>query len=230
MTRRTVWTVLRTATRTSGELMIAFGMIVLLFAAYEVWGVGAQVSAHQNDLSNQLDQAWSPPPSAVAPSASPVPTEPPTAGSPIAKLYIPKIKPESSWVVVEGTGLDDIRYAPGHYPETAMPGDIGNFSVAGHRTLKIFWNLDKLQAGDQIVVETRDHWFVYETTDSQVVSPTARSVIAPVPNKPGETPTQAMVTLTTCNPKGQNYQRLIVHGVLTEQLSHEMGPPTGVTG
>ena len=100
MTRRTFWTVLRTTTRTSGELMITFGMIVLLFAAYEVWGVGAAVNAHQDDLNSQLEQAWSPQPT-VSSSASPSPTGAPVEGEAIAKLYIPRIKADP-WIVVEG--------------------------------------------------------------------------------------------------------------------------------
>ncbi len=36
-----------------------------------------------------------------------------------------------------------------------MPGQVGNFSVAGHRNRAIFWGLDELDNGDAIVVETR---------------------------------------------------------------------------
>ncbi len=48
---------------------------------------------------------------------------------------------------------------------------------------------------------------------------------APVPNHPGVTPTAAMMTLTTCNPKGNNYERLVVHAQLTRTLAHDAGPP-----
>ncbi|MBN1171549.1 MAG: class E sortase [Micromonosporaceae bacterium] len=225
MTRRTIWTVLRTTTRTTGEFMITFGMIVLLFAAYEVWGVGAAVSAYQDDLNDQLNQAWSPQPSASA-SAS-ASAGPPIEGKAIARLYIPRMR-QDPWTVVEGVKPADIRYAPGHYPTTVLPGQVGNFSIAGHRTLKIFWDLDKLKSGDLIVVETREAWFTYKVTQSHVVSPKAVSVIAPVPNKPGVKATQAMVTLTTCNPKTQNYQRLVVHGALAGRQAHDAGPPAGV--
>ena len=37
-------------------------------------------------------------------------------------------------VIVEGTGTEDLKRGPGHYPGTAMPGQVGNFVVAGHRT------------------------------------------------------------------------------------------------
>ena len=35
--------------------------------------------------------------------------------------------------VVEGVGCDDLARGVGHYPETARPGEVGNFAVAGHR-------------------------------------------------------------------------------------------------
>jgi sortase A len=47
----------------------------------------------------------------------------------VARLTIPKLK--KHWVVVEGVTPYDIRYAPGHYPDSAMPGEVGNFAVAG---------------------------------------------------------------------------------------------------
>jgi sortase A len=92
-----------------------------------------------------------------------------------------------------------------------MPGEVGNFSVAGHRIPAIFWDLDILRPGDVIEVQTRDDTFTYHVTSTEIVKPSAVAVVAPVPDYPGETPTEAMLTLTTCNPKWDNYQRLIVH-------------------
>ena len=139
----------------------------------------------------------------------------------MAALYIPKL--DKHWVVVQGVSPADIRYAPGHYPDTAMPGEIGNFSMAGHRTKAIFWDIDKLVAGDPIVVETADTWFVYKVTGHEIVKPTAVEVVAPVPDQPGTTPTQALLTLTTCNPKFNNYQRLVVHAATGPQTAPHRG-------
>jgi sortase A len=124
-------------------------------------------------------------------------------------------------VVVNGVRPADIRYAPGHYPDTALPGKVGNFSVAGHRIRKIFWRLDELRSGDVIGVETRDSWYVYKVTSRQVVLPSATEVVAPVPGKPKAKPTKAMLTLTTCNPKFNNYERLIVHAELAETIPRD---------
>jgi sortase A len=39
-------------------------------------------------------------------------------------------------------------------------------------------------------------------------------VVAPVPFHPGDQPVDQWLTLTTCNPKWDNYQRLVVHAIL----------------
>jgi sortase A len=47
---------------------------------------------------------------------------------------------------------------------------------------------------------------------------------------PGSKPTKAMVTLTTCNPKFDNYQRLIVHGELVRTQPKSQGDPVELKG
>ncbi|MDI1464207.1 class E sortase [Catellatospora sp. KI3] len=222
-TRTTVGSVIRSTLRGTGELMITFGLVILLFAAYEVWGKTAIVDAHQSELEQGL--AWDNP--TVAPSAapSPKPLAPPAAGKAVARLYLPKLK--KHWVVVQGVTQKDIRYAPGHYPNSAMPGQPGNFSVAGHRNRATFWDLDKIQTGDRIVVETADMWYVYEVVKQRIVLPTAVEVVRPTP--PGLT-SGKLITLTTCNPKFDNYQRLIIHGTLVSEQSRADGQPAELGG
>lgn len=223
MTRRTVGSVMRSISRGAGELLITCGLIVLLLAAYEIWGVTAKVEAHQDQLGAELDREWAKPTPST--TASPTPAGPPAEGVAFAKLYIPRMEKPKPWNIVEGTSTSDIQYAPGHYIGTAMPGEVGNFSLAGHRTLAIFWDLDRIQNGDVIVVETSDAWYIYAATSRRIVTPTAVDVVAPVPDHPGQAPTKASVTLTTCNPKGQNYQRLVIHGELVRKQAHDGSQP-----
>ncbi|PZG22320.1 class E sortase [Micromonospora craterilacus] len=225
LTRPTFWSRLRTGLRVGGELLITFGLVVLLFAGYEIWGKSAIVDAHQGELSQQLAEVWGPEGDpTVAPSASPsTKPKPPVHGKPIAGLYIPKLDKE--WVVVEGVTQKDIRYAPGHYPDSAMPGEVGNFSVAGHRNRATFWRLDELRKGDPILVEGRNEWYVYQVTESLIVKPTQVEVVAAVPGRPGAKATKRMLTLTTCNPKFDNYQRLIIHAELTRTQPKSEGRP-----
>ncbi|MEU4566048.1 class E sortase [Micromonospora sp. NPDC023956] len=232
LTRPTFWSRLRTGIRVSGEVLITFGLVVLLFAGYEVWGKSAIVDAHQNDLSQQLEQVWGPTGDpTVAPSAPPASRStpaPPVHGKPIAGLHIPGI--DKNWVVVEGVNQKDIRYAPGHYPDSAMPGELGNFSVAGHRNRATFWRLDELDDGDAIVVETKDTWYVYRVSQSRIVKPSQVEVVAPVPGQLGAKPTRRMLTLTTCNPKFDNYQRLIIHAELERSQDKSAGSPAELEG
>ncbi|WP_081475986.1 class E sortase [Micromonospora maris] len=227
LTRPSFWSRVRTGLRFGGELLITFGLVVLLFAGYEIWGKSAIVDAHQDELSQQLAQAWGPEGDpTVAPSATPSASaspKPPVQGKPIAGLFIPKFDKE--WIVVEGVTQKDIRYAPGHYPESAMPGQVGNFSVAGHRNRATFWRLDELRKGDPIIVQDRDQWYVYQVTENVIVKPHQVEVVAPVPGRPGAKPTKRMLTLTTCNPKFDNYERLIIHAELTRTQSKDQGRP-----
>ncbi|MEU1588484.1 class E sortase [Micromonospora sp. NPDC005710] len=230
LTRPSFGSRLRTGVRVTGEVLITFGLVVLLFAGYEVWGKSAIVDAHQNDLNNQLAREWGPTDDpTVAPSVGPsVKPSPPVRGKPLAGLYIPKL--DKNWVVVEGVTQDDIRFAPGHYPTSALPGQVGNFSVAGHRNRATFWRLDELDEGDPIVVESKTDWYVYRVSQTRIVRPTQVEVVAPVPGEPDKKATKRMLTLTTCNPKFDNYQRLIIHAELDRTQPKSAGRPAELGG
>jgi sortase A len=225
------WTperVVSVGARGLAEVMITFGAILLLFAGYEIWGKAAIIDGHQRDLDRQLTEEWSEP--GAPPTVGPENSEPGRAppGWAIARLYIPRLN--NDWVVVEGVAARDIRFAPGHYPNSAGPGEVGNFSVAGHRSPAIFWSLDLMRAGDPIVVETRTTFHVYRVTDNRIVKPDQVEVVAPVPGRPGAAPSTAMLTITTCNPKWDNYQRLIVHGTLERSQPRSDGLPSELRG
>lgn len=135
-------------------------------------------------------------------------------GKPAFELIIPKLG--QHWTVVEGVSLDDIRRNPGHYPGSALPGQIGNVGVAGHRLPGLFWNLDQLHVGDSIEIRAAGRRSVYRVYDREVVEPTAVYVVSPDPDHPGRAPERALLTLTTCLKTGHQ-AREIVHAVLTDQ-------------
>jgi sortase A len=89
----------------------------------------------------------------------------------------------------------------------------------------MFWDLDEVQPGDYLVMETATNWYVYKVFQNQIVTPHSIEVIAPTPDRPGVPATQADITLTTCNPKWDNYQRLVVHGSLVATTPHDQRPP-----
>ena len=213
---------LRTVGRGVGQLMLTVGYVLILFVVYELWVTDLQSNARQDELTAELREEWTQP--AAVPAAL-------QGGEAFALLHIPRLGADYARAIVEGTGTEELEQGPGHYPGTAMPGQQGNFAVAGHRVGRgsPFLEIDELRAGDPIVVETADSWYVYRVLGpaqggvpgQQVVSPSDVSVIAPTPNGPPEgSPTGAYLTLTTCHPEYSARQRLIVHAVL------EGGPVT----
>lgn len=119
------------------------------------------------------------------------------------------------FVVVEGVTVEALKSGPGRYPGTDYPGQQGNFAVAGHRTTygAPFWDLDKLQEGDEIHVTDRNgtRW-VYEFAAQKIVTPDDVTVLEDDPLGSGR-PT---LTLTTCHPRWSQQQRMIVFAELSE--------------
>jgi sortase A len=149
-------------------------------------------------------------------------------GKGFAFLHIPRLGKKYSVPVVQGVSLPDLSRGVGHYPSTALPGEVGNFAVAGHRATngQPFADLDAVKVGDSLVVETRLKWFTYVVDKVQIVQPTDVWVIEPVPGKPNQSPTRRLITLTTCNPRWASTQRLILFGHLTaSQVTTDGRPP-----
>lgn len=211
----------RFALRASAELLLTVGALVVAFAVYLVFWSNVQNASAQNDLRDtfeaQVQQA-----SATTPTGGsgkqgdPAPLLS-SEGDPLAELRIPRLGANWSRVMVEGVGIDDLALGPGHFPETAMPGEIGNFAVAGHRAThgEPFAELDLMQPGDEIFVQTVDEVYTYEVDDTKLVDPGAVGVLNPVPNLPGASPDEALITLVTCHPRWGSTERLIVSGHLT---------------
>lgn len=223
---------IRQIIRGFGEAFITLGLVILLFAAYEVYGKAWQVAQDQKRLDRALEQQWDRPPDAdpqagAGDQEQQLPAGPVEDGDPLTKLYIPSLGKD--WVVVEGTTLKDIKLAPGHYRESQLPGQAGNFAVAGHRTPAIFWALDKLNNGTSIVVEDRDNYYVYEVYKVHIVKPTDVWVVDPDPdNRNVSEPTRKLLTLTTCHPKLDNYERLVVHAEMNRVQPKSEGKPSEI--
>lgn len=199
--------------RTTGELLLTVGLLALFFVLYQLVGVPVEMGHAQRQLDTQLHQSWQPAgTSGHAPGQDTGLHQSPAEGTPFARLYLPKLG--LSWTAVQGVSRASLHLGPGHYPATAMPGQVGNFALAGHRIRGLFFDLDEIGPGDTVIVETEDAVFTYRVYQTLVVAPTALDVIAPNPDQPDARPAKAVLTLTTCNPKWHNYQRLIVHAQL----------------
>ncbi|MBT2207076.1 MULTISPECIES: class E sortase [Actinomadura] len=194
-----------------GELCITAGLILMLFVTYELWGTGQYTRAQQDRLGRELLDTW---------KAPKVTTEKVRLGRGLAMIRIPRFGDGYHYVIIEGVDPADLRKGPGHYPGSAMPGEIGNFVVSGHRTTYSapFNRLGELRAGDKILIDTRDRQFTYRVTGREIVKPSAVEVTAPVPGHPKKRPTEKRITLTTCHPKYSAAERMIIFGTMVSEL------------
>ena len=128
--------------------------------------------------------------------------------TPIALMEIPSIKLKQP--VVEGITEDVIKYFLGKFPESTMPGEVGNFAVAGHRVSDFtdaFINLYKVKPGDNVIVTTKDGKYTYEVEESFIVEPEQVEVL--------ENADYEKITLITCTIGSK--RRVIVTGKLIEK-------------
>ena len=156
-------------------------------------------------------------------------TTKPSAG--FAFLYIPRLR-DSVWELPISQGIDStqLETGTGHYPKSALPGESGNFAVAGHRSGngEPFADFDRLQQGDRIVIETKDKWFVYVLDQDIEVKPDEVWVLDPNPAGLASTVgNDKLITLTTCTPRYGTTGRWIWWGHLVEELPKEE-PPSDV--
>lgn len=231
-----------------GEVLLTLGILLGLFVVWQLWWTDVVADRAQAEMVANLDWAWTAAPS--DPDAGPVPPAEPAAPvehrepAPVlaepahlttfATLHVPRWGSDYVRTISQGTSRPDVLdvLGIGHYEGTAMPGGIGNFAVAAHRTTygKPFNRVEELVVDDPLVVQTADTWYVYRVTSTEVVTPRDVQVIAPVPNDPGAEPTTAMMTLTTCHPMFSARERFIVHAELDYWLPVADGTPTELTG
>jgi sortase (surface protein transpeptidase) len=149
----------RTIAHTLGEVLITAGMVVLLFVVYELYITNIFSAQKQANATTALDKEWD----TVTTGPQRTDHYDLSDGAGIAKLYIPSLGQDYHFTVIEGTNADDLAIGPGHYVGTTLPGQPGNFAVAGHRVGEgaPFNDLDLVQSCDAIVIETQSDWYIY---------------------------------------------------------------------
>ncbi len=138
----------------------------------------------------------------------PVPADPPPPRSKepyveLATMEIPALSIVTP--LLEGISLNTLDLGPGHWPGTALPGQLGNVVIGGHRTShgKIFRNIDRLVPGDEVIFTTADARFVYAVTETTIVTPDAMYIV--------DQPRARTATLFACHPVGSTRERIVVH-------------------
>lgn len=143
-------------------------------------------------LPRQQTQPIAPPQDARGPESNP----------PLGRIAIPKVGLDAE--LGQGIRLTTLDRGPGHWPGSAMPGEIGNVVVAGHRTSHgaEFRYLDQLVPGDEVIFSTDTGTHSYQVTGTQIVTPNDLWI-----TNPTDTPT---ATLFACHPLGSTAKRIVV--------------------
>ncbi|MFC5381228.1 class E sortase [Aquipuribacter nitratireducens] len=230
----------RLLVRTTGELVMTLGVLLLLFLAWQLWWTDVEADRAQARTTAALEEQWDAlasgqdgaAPARPEPAAEPDPVaaDPVLAALPseaVALLRVPAFGDDYVRPVVAGTGELELQQGIGHYDGTAGPGEVGNFAIAGHRTTygAPFNPIAELRTGDPVVVETATEFHVYRVQASRIVLPTDVEVIAPVPDRPGEEPTEAWLTMTSCHPMFSARERYVVHALLESSTPRADGRP-----
>jgi len=197
-----------------GQTLITLGLVVLLFVVYEVWITNIYAAREQKKVTKALIKEWQKENELALPGSAD-PTVP--LGTGLGILYIPRLGRDYHFTIVQGSAVPDdsqLEKGPAHYKDTQLPGQVGNFAVAGHRVGKgePFLNIDKLRSGDAVIVETRTYWYVYKVLGDPagqnpqkahsdvpiagggtvslpgrvIIDPSQGQVLDPVPTAPGQ--------------------------------------------
>lgn len=226
-----------------GELLVTAGVLVLLFLGWQLWWNDAIMAGQQSTAASDLSSRWLEEARAARGDAEP--PAPAEYGDPLvdpaehangeafAVMYVPRFGADSQRRIAEGTGLDVLnstQLGVGHYPDTQMPGEVGNFAIAAHRSAYGggMHEIEQLQLGDAIYVQTRDGWYTYRFRDLEYVTPETVEVLAPVPHHPDLQPADRIVTLTSCNPRYSTAERIVAYGVLESWQPASAGPPAEI--
>jgi sortase A len=133
----------------------------------------------------------------------PIPTPGPEQA---IRLQIPAIGVDAP--VVQGDGWDQLKKGVGQHIGSANPGQAGNAVLSGHDDVfgEIFRDLINLQPGDQVILYTAQHQYIYVVIGSQIVEPTQVEVMAAT--------SEATVTLISCYPYLIDNKRIVVSAKL----------------
>lgn len=137
-------------------------------------------------------------------------------GRALTRIAMPAIGVET--LVVEGTSPAALRAGAGHYPNTPLPGQIGNVAIAGHRTTygRPFNRIDELQPGDDVWLSTPVGDYRYVVSRAPAEWGSNPFITTPQDWRVIDQTSDTLLTLTSCHPKGSAAQRIVVRAELAE--------------
>lgn len=181
---------------------------------WQYWGSPTLARQAADDAVAELRGRWesSPEPPPLVPN--------PAEGEAQWLIRIPALGEAWEWPVAAGIGSESLDDAVGWYPGTSQPGQLGNFAVTGQciTGAQPFRELRTLEVGDVVVIEGADAIHTYTLSSAPAdltVSEGENWVLEPVPGQDDAEPTQAFITLTTCEDLYPTPDRSVGFGVLT---------------
>lgn len=213
----------------ASTVLTVAGIVALAFALFAIWGTAVLQQRDQNALRSDLaerfvvDRATAESGGAVAGAViegafgtepeegsesqddgnAPEELGPVMTGDAMALLRIPALGVDQ--VVVEGSGAQQMRSAPGHLRGTPRPGQKGNVVIAGKRTTYggPFSDLDQLEAGNRIELGTASGTYRYVVERVATLTPEKdEDVVAGTEEN--------RLTLVTADPPYRAVERLVV--------------------
>lgn len=188
----------------------AFALVAALVVVAVVGGLIYLADRDRDDASS--------PSTTVEQTTTSLSTAPVTsAGDELATLTIPAINVTAT--VFEGLSAEVMTKGVGHLADSPEPGQQGNAVLEGHRTVFThpFFDVDKLQPGDVVIVETTSGRHYEYTVTTTIEFDDYKAAQAALPAS-GDTPTLA---LYTCTPAYTANNRLAVYAELNLAASDE---------
>ncbi|MDF1606070.1 class E sortase [Nocardioides sp. YIM 152315] len=203
----------------SGIALVVAGPAVLGYISWQLYGTTWVAKREQDRIVRETEQAWESGQGSASGRASDV----------AALIRIPAFGDE--YVVPAHVGTDDDTLARGFgiFEDAAEPGAVGNFALSGHRIThgEPLRGMPDLEAGDEVVVETRSTTYTYELVtdgDALTVDLDAGWVVEPDPTDPrtGErvstvADSRRLITLVTCAELFHTDDRLVAFGRLVSE-------------
>ncbi len=218
----------------AGELLVTLSALIFLYLIYNAWFSNVTAQAQTAVLAEEIEQTFErhdAKPLTVSESTPVV-----VSGgqvSPIGLLYIPRLR-DQVWglPIVDGVGARELSLGVGHYTSTELPGELGNFAIAGHRAThgEPFAYFERLKTGDLVYVRTQQGWFEYQLFEQKKIKESETWVLADSPDGLEIAEGSALITLTTCDPRWNSYQRWAWWGVLTNTYANTESPLDGLEG
>ncbi|HEX5771258.1 MAG TPA: class E sortase [Nocardioidaceae bacterium] len=209
-----------------GLMLVLGGLGMLGHVAWQMYGTNIVSRQTQERLVQDLEQEWSVAPGTTVEGKPAEPADVPL-GNASALIRIPAFGDDYVVPVLEGIGDEELSSGYGHFPDSADPGERGNYALAAHRVThgEPLRDMPELRPGDEVVVETRKavYTYVLDTNPNDlIVTFEDIWVVDPLPTNPGggvqpeQRPGQKLITLTTCSELFHTDNRMIAFGHLVD--------------